>query len=336
MNYTTPFNASEVSTDAPEAEVIASRSSWTWWRYHHYLLDDGHMSQWLNLTEGEQYYMSGIAGSSWMSVGVEFTNSSGLTETVVVGEDCDCVTVNTTNSTTNETTSTEDCTCTDTTEEVPVIAFTGHPHAIKAVQQIAYEHSVTLEEWAVTITNPDDGTYTLNFVDNTGDTPSLYTTASIRASASASTFRQRIKGFFDDVHDSDVSVTRQMYNSTGLEVDTYDENVTSIVYTIKTLKLIDGFSTSGIQAVKVADSDRGTSKTAATITIITPSQGVQSSPPFNGTYAITCTSNTGASYTTRDIEFHRWDNHIEKVLVQDIPFLVDSVQVVSDYRYSYK
>jgi len=56
MNYTTPYDASEISLEMPVTEVIASLSSGTSWRYYFYPEDDGHYSQWLNLTEGEHYY----------------------------------------------------------------------------------------------------------------------------------------------------------------------------------------------------------------------------------------------------------------------------------------
>lgn len=124
MNYTHPFDASSVQTDMPEMETIAYRESGTTWRNHHYIEDDGHYSAWLALVEGEYYYMQGLT-TQVMSVGVEFSSTIGVTESIVTGETCECETV--TNSTTN--TTSEECTCTETTADVPVKPWASHPHA---------------------------------------------------------------------------------------------------------------------------------------------------------------------------------------------------------------
>jgi hypothetical protein len=46
------------------------------------------------------------------------------------------------------------------------VGHADHHHAIKSVQQIAYEHTNVEEEWTIQVENPDSGTYVLNFVDN--------------------------------------------------------------------------------------------------------------------------------------------------------------------------
>lgn len=83
------------------------------------------------------------------------------------------VTVNVTNSTDNSTYNETQQQCTDTTHdnttewttcenittETYSIPYADHHHATKSVQQIAYEHTHTFEEWTILINNPDSGTY---------------------------------------------------------------------------------------------------------------------------------------------------------------------------------
>lgn len=76
MNYETPFDASDIQTEIPELTTIASRGWWTNWRNYHYITDDGHFSAWIELTEGDYYFMQST-GSSYMSVGVEFNELYG-------------------------------------------------------------------------------------------------------------------------------------------------------------------------------------------------------------------------------------------------------------------
>lgn len=72
MNYEAPYDANDVQTEIPELTTIASRPwSSTTWRNYHYMGDDGQVSDWIELTEGEYYYMQST-GASYMSVAVEF------------------------------------------------------------------------------------------------------------------------------------------------------------------------------------------------------------------------------------------------------------------------
>jgi hypothetical protein len=63
MNYETPFDASEIQTEIPELTTIASRGWWTNWRNYHYITDDGHFSAWIELTEGDYYFMQSTGSS---------------------------------------------------------------------------------------------------------------------------------------------------------------------------------------------------------------------------------------------------------------------------------
>lgn len=79
----------------------------------------------------------------------------------------------------------------------------------------------------------------------------------------------------------------------------------------------------------------GTSKTGASLSITPPTRGQMSSAPFNGTFTISCSDEFGEVYTTRDIEF---DAHIVNIqhILNDIPMLVDNVELIDDGRYEYR
>lgn len=79
----------------------------------------------------------------------------------------------------------------------------------------------------------------------------------------------------------------------------------------------------------------GTSKTGASLSITPPTRGQMSSAPFNGTFTISCSDEFGEVYTTRDIEF---DAHIVNIqhILNDIPMLVDNVELIDDGRYGYR
>jgi hypothetical protein len=130
-------------------------------------------------------------------------------------------------------------------------------------------------------------------------------------------------------------VNRTAYDVNGV-VTTVAADTVTILYNIRVLKLINGLSTSAISATKVGDSAIGSgSATSATISITPPSRGIQSSYPFNGTYAITCTDNTGSVYTSEDILFDATRSQIEYAIHRSVPFMIDNVEVITDDRYLY-
>ena len=115
------------------------------------------------------------------------TADSNSTDTT----NCTCTVSNTTTEsnvtdTSNSTDTTTNCTCTEeVTEEVTeeevleeevleeeeevidwanVEFIQNHPHVRHTVQQIAIDQDNVFETWSVTVTNPDAGTYKLNFL----------------------------------------------------------------------------------------------------------------------------------------------------------------------------
>ena len=77
------------------------------------------------------------------------------------------------------------------------------------------EHTVVPEMWDIKITNPDNGTYVLNFVNTKSDPISYYTTDLIHADASANDLKNAINAFYRSVHSCYVSVIREDFDSTG-------------------------------------------------------------------------------------------------------------------------
>jgi hypothetical protein len=83
----------------------------------------------------------------------------------------------------------------------------------------------------------------------------------------------------------------------------------------------------------MADANLGTKATNATISLTAPKDGIKSSPPFNGTYTITCTDEYGVNYTSEEITFTNSTDEVEKVIHRTIPFLIDNVEVLEDGRF---
>lgn len=145
-----------------------------------------------------------------------------------------------------------------------------------------------------------------------------------------------VNKFYSSVQGCDVTVIRDDFDAAG-SVTTNWALTTSTLYTITVNKQMTSFSTSMIQAAAQAVTEEGSerNKTAASISITTPPKGQMSTPPFNGTFVITCTDNYGISYTSQEIDF-KASAHQIKYSLQTIPFLVDNVEVFEDDRFVYR
>ena len=71
--------------------------------------------------------------------------------------------------------------------------------------------------WSVTVAIPDSGTYFVNLVDSTKKPAVAWKSGAIAANANAATFRNAIYPFYRDVHGSDVSVLRLLFDASGAE-----------------------------------------------------------------------------------------------------------------------
>jgi hypothetical protein len=158
------------------------------------------------------------------------------------------------------------------------------------------------EQWTFTIQNPDDGTYVFNFVNTRSDPVSFYTTWPIRADCGVQCHKNAINAFYSSVWGTSVELERVMYDVDGVETTTFDE-ADLLEYTVTVNKQMESFSTTGIMAMAQKDEDNGYEKTGATITVTPPPRAQQSSPPFNGTFVVTCTDYQGIPYTSDEIDF---------------------------------
>jgi len=104
-----------------------------------------------------------------------------------------------------------------------------HPLASSKIQQIGFDQINTPEMWSVTVATPDSGTYFVNLVDSTKKPAVAWKSGAIAANANAATFRNAIYPFYRDVHGSDISVERIMFDASGA-VTTNTALATSYTY----------------------------------------------------------------------------------------------------------
>jgi hypothetical protein len=177
------------------------------------------------------------------------------------------------------------------------------------------------------VTNPDEGTFKLNLLNPTTTPSSYWQSASISASASAASFRSALSSYYSSNFGMNIAVTKEMFDASSAPTTDATLAVT-VVYTVTLQKQIFGMSANAISVTK------GT--TLSTFAVASPSiGGIKSSAPVNGTYAVQCMDSSNIVYTSRDINYNAGPFWIGKAIMESIPFLVDKVEVHSDYRYGY-
>lgn len=122
----------------------------------------------------------------------------------------------------------------------------GHHHAMKEVQYLEVESAQVFETTRITIENPDDGKYLLVF-----QAPDLssFQGELVAADASASTFKEAVKEYYDEKGYGNIDVNMTMFDSNGTET-TNTTNATSYVYYITLRTLIEDITVTGISVVK--------------------------------------------------------------------------------------
>jgi hypothetical protein len=93
----------------------------------------------------------------------------------------------------------------------------NHPMAAKAVHNWRIDQTNVPETWMLTIEKPSTGSFKLGLKSPKETT--TWVSDSITCNVNASTLRSRLYGFFarSQTVDSDISVTRVMYDSAGAE-----------------------------------------------------------------------------------------------------------------------
>jgi hypothetical protein len=110
----------------------------------------------------------------------------------------------------------------------------------------------------------------------------------------------------------------------------------SILITVTVLQQMETFSTTGIQPSKQADEDMETEATGATITVTPPMRAQQSTPPFNGTFTVTCTDYQNVVYESDEINFDESTSYIKWIMMNSMGMLVEKFEVYDDTPYDYR
>ena len=173
-------------------------------------------------------------------------------------------------------------------------------NANRQIQMFEISHDNVEEEWTVTVTNPDSGSYTLLFVNNEGESTETWTSDAISTSASAWDFQRVVDEWFWSVKRTGISTTRVGYNDQDVE-ETDSELIVKYVYTTKALRRFSGQSFNRVVAT-LSDSSS---------TVEANAPHVLSSAPLAGKFRITCTDYNGNEHSTEDIAYNNWNTGIE-------------------------
>jgi hypothetical protein len=203
------------ASDPLDTTMLVSRYGWTSHRYH--FVEGAKVSDWVNLTKGEEYYIYGRhldgGGGDNYAVGVEI-NQTAL----------------------------------GSTEIVP-----NHHHAMKELQYISVGPvDSKFETFRITVNLFDtNGFYIISF-QNPSDLE-WWNSGQIQVDASASNVRSNIRGYFTSKYGSDVAVNRTMYFANGTET-TSSTDAATYVYHVVLSKLVAQPTTANVRVIKNSQS----------------------------------------------------------------------------------
>jgi hypothetical protein len=124
--------------------------------------------------------------------------------------------------------------------EVEQTAVVNHPHAMKEIQYVEVKADTTFEMSQIIINNVGAGTFKMVFMHPT-TLELIVTDADIPVAATAADLYAGIQSYFYDTVESDITVTRDMYDAAN--VLTYDTSLCyRSVYNITLRRLINGQS----------------------------------------------------------------------------------------------
>lgn len=205
-----------------------------------------------------------------------------------------------------------------------------HTNAFKELQEIEISVDKQFEETYLKITERDetDLKYILRFQNPNNPDPatSWWNSKQISTRASAAVFKKEVEGWYWDIHRNHISVSLKHYDVDGFETDV-EADQTSHIYTIKLSKMINGVTTSAIEAIK------STSK--ATFLVTLPADGVQSFPPLNGHFTIKCPGSYGNNYQTKEISTRESEKGIEIALMRDCYQIYNKIEVWNVWKNRY-
>ena len=212
LDEANPFDAA--APVEPDMAQKANRSSATEWR-HYFMTPETsdssqYISEWIALAEGEFYKIEGYM--------MEYSSSDHFTVSV----------------------------------EYEQADTAGHHHANKEIQILRIDQTNIEEKFNIEVSGSVGENYYITFVDpnwteDQAFEDMIWKSDEIADDCSASSMRNRIKGYFSSVWGSDISVTSVDYDMMDMETDDSDL-VMKTIYTVTLLKRINGpsFVSAGI------------------------------------------------------------------------------------------
>lgn len=178
----------------------------------------------------------------------------------------------------------------------------------------------------ITVLNPDNGQYILNFQD-----PSTlkYTASSaVKANADANTFKNAVeRPYCLRKLGSWCSVSLEMFDAAGNVTTTAADSVKN-VYTMKISRLRGSVGSNKVIAAKTT--------TTSQITVETPSTAGQSSPPLSGKFKIKCIDADGFESFTEDMAYDRHALNINLNIMNQCSMMYDRSTGYESYTHGWK
>jgi len=202
----------------------------------------------------------------------------------------------------------------------------GHHHSMKEVQKLTVNTEQNKDTLKLTILNPDDGKYILNFQDP--DDLSKYRSSDVlKPTYSAWDVRNRVKGVYLNKWGAFPSVTLEMFDAN----DELTEDVAlqvKRVYTITCDRLIPRVSTSNVLVAKQT--------TTSTFSVELPIDVQQSSAPLSGKYRIKCIDSEGYESMSNLNPFFQNANWVALNTHIGCDMFYDRFEVWESIEYGYK
>jgi hypothetical protein len=193
------------------------------------------------------------------------------------------------------------------------------------IQYVQVQSEQTFETFRINVTNPDSKTYKLAFQNPT--TLKYNLSSDIAGSASASSMRNAIKGYFSSTFGADIVVNLTMYDANGTNT-TNSTNSTLNVYHVRLRKLITGKSVAGIMRVSTGSS--------SAVTFDLPEVVQLSAAPLSGRYRFKCVNEKNQTSYSSEISTG-WSWHWVGVkLMESCAEMYDKVEVKEGRTYPYR
>jgi len=210
--------------------------------------------------------------------------------------------------------------------EIEQTDIVDHPHSFKEMQKLNINIDNNWDTFRVTILNPDDGEFIMNFQD-TEDLTEYHSTWPITANGNLDHMWSKFSSYCGGRFGTWCRVAIEMYDDQ--DVITLDPALTvKNVITVELMRLITGPSTNNILIAKTS--------TASTITVELPSEVQLSSTPLNGKYQIKCLDADGFTSLSQEIEWWHSANTIAERIFNGCDQFYDRLEVwetgVPDYR----